>query len=112
MNPILNSVLAGFGRRRRYDRFKCGQLNLHFNMLRFVITENDKDDDLKFKHFEKRTLHSTKVKPEQLTKHMQVFSATWRLPLRVENLPIRSQMHYMQHAWARSSHMSIPRAKL
>ena len=28
LNPILHSVLAGFGRRRRYGRFKNGQLNL------------------------------------------------------------------------------------
>ena len=52
LNPILNSVLAGFGRRKRYGRFKCGQLNLHFDRLRFAetATENDNDEKSKRSH--------------------------------------------------------------
>ena len=49
LNPILNSVLVGFGRRRRYGRFKCGQLNLQFDRLRFADTKTPKDDDRKAK---------------------------------------------------------------
>ena len=47
LNPILNSVLAGFGRRRRQGRFKCGQLNIHFDCLRFAKTTTEKDHDYK-----------------------------------------------------------------
>ena len=47
LNPLLNSVLAGFGRRKRYGRFKCGQLNLHFDQLRFAGTTTPSDEDLK-----------------------------------------------------------------
>ena len=53
LNPILNSVLAGFGRRRRYGRFKCGELNLQFDQLRFANTKTEKDDDLMVKDLEK-----------------------------------------------------------
>ena len=53
LNPILNSVLAGFGRRRRCDRFKSGQLNLHFDQLRFASTKTVKDNDLMVTDLEK-----------------------------------------------------------
>ena len=43
LNPILNGVLAGFARRQRFGRFKCGQLRLDFDRLRYAnkITPND-----------------------------------------------------------------------
>ena len=59
LNPILNSVLAGFGRRRRHGRFKCGQLNMHFDQLRFADTKTQKDDDRKVKDLVEKTLHKT-----------------------------------------------------
>ena len=46
LNPILNSVLAGFSRRKTYGRFKCGQLNLDFDRLRYANTITPKDSDL------------------------------------------------------------------
>ena len=46
LNPILNGVLAGFTRRKKYGRFKCGQLNLDFDRLRFASTITPKDSDL------------------------------------------------------------------
>ena len=65
LNPILNSVLAGFGRRRRYGRFKCGQLNLQFDQLRFANTKTPKDDDRKAKdiaeNVTRRTAGSTNL---------------------------------------------------
>ena len=46
LNPILNSVLAGFYRRKTYGRFKYGQLNLHFDRMRYANTITPKDSDL------------------------------------------------------------------
>ena len=45
LNPILSSVVAGFARRRRQGRFKYGQLNIHFDRLRFADTATEKDHD-------------------------------------------------------------------
>ena len=45
LNPILNGVLAGFARRKKYGRFKCGQLNLDFDRLRYANTITPKDSD-------------------------------------------------------------------
>ena len=39
LNPVLNSLAAGFGRQKSYKRFKYGQLNMHFNRLRFAEIE-------------------------------------------------------------------------
>ena len=65
LNPILNSVLAGFGRRRRYGKFKCGQLNLQFDQLRFANTKTPEDDDRKAKdiaeNVTRRTASSTNL---------------------------------------------------
>ena len=47
LNPVLNSVAAGFGRRKNYKRFKYGQLNMHFDRLRFAETETPEDNDIK-----------------------------------------------------------------
>ena len=46
LNPVLNGVLAGFTRRKTYGRFKCGQLNLDFDRLRYANTVTEKDNDL------------------------------------------------------------------
>ena len=46
INPILNGVLAGFNRRRRYQRIKYDHQNLEMDRLRFAETTNSKDDDL------------------------------------------------------------------
>ena len=46
LNPILNGVLAGFNRRRRLGRFKCGHQTLEFDRLRFAQTASEKDSDL------------------------------------------------------------------
>ena len=59
LNPIMNSVLAGFGRRRRHGRFKCGQLNMHFDQLRFADTKTPKDDDQKVKDRGEKTPQKT-----------------------------------------------------
>ena len=49
LNPILNSVIAGFGRRKSYRRFKYGQLNMHFDRLRYAESETKNDHDIKGK---------------------------------------------------------------
>ena len=49
LNPILNSVLAAFSRRKTYGRYKCGQLNLDFDRLRYANTITPKDSDLQAK---------------------------------------------------------------
>ena len=46
LNPILNGVLAGFNRRRRYQRFKFGHHTLELDRLRFGHTVSEKDSDL------------------------------------------------------------------
>ena len=46
LNPILNGVLAGFNRRRRYRRFKYDHQNLEMDRLRFAGTKSVKDGDL------------------------------------------------------------------
>ena len=46
MNPTLDGILAGFNRRRRFERFKWGQQTLEFDRLRFGQTASDKDSDL------------------------------------------------------------------
>ena len=46
LNPILNGVLAGFNRRRRYNRFKHGSHTLEVDRLRFQHTITEKDSDL------------------------------------------------------------------
>ena len=45
LNPILHSVAAGFGRRKIYKRFKYGQLNMHFDRLRFAETATLENND-------------------------------------------------------------------
>ena len=61
LNPILNSVVAGFGRRRRQGRFKCGQLNIHFDRLRFAETATEKDHDYKAKDLAKQIEEKAKT---------------------------------------------------
>ena len=46
VNPILNGVLAGFNRRRRYNRFKYGHHTMELDRLRFEHTISEKDSDL------------------------------------------------------------------
>ena len=46
VNPILNGVLAGFNRRRRYSRFKYGHHTMELDRLRFEHTISEKDSDL------------------------------------------------------------------
>ena len=46
LNPVLNGVLAGFNRRRRYSRFKYGHHTLELDRLRFAHTVSEKDSDL------------------------------------------------------------------
>ena len=45
LNPILNGVLAGFNRRRRYRRFKYGHHSLDIDRLRFASTKSANDND-------------------------------------------------------------------
>ena len=61
LNPILHSVLAGFGRRRRCGRFKSGQLNIHFDRLRFADTTTENDSDQKVKDFAKKAKDGAKA---------------------------------------------------
>ena len=49
LNPMLNGALPGFSRRKTHGRFKCGQLNLDFDRLRFTNTITPKDSDLQAK---------------------------------------------------------------
>ena len=65
LNPILNSVLAGFGRRKRQGRFKCGQLNLHFDRLRFAETATPEDNDMMAKDLTKKTPQQQRI-PDHL----------------------------------------------
>ena len=46
LNPVLNGVLAGFNRRRRYHRFKIGHHTLELDRLRFATTASPLDSDL------------------------------------------------------------------
>ena len=46
LNPVLNGVLAGFNRRRRYNRFKYAHHTLELDRLRFQHTSSEKDSDL------------------------------------------------------------------
>ena len=46
LNPVLNGVLAGFNRRRRYSRFKYGHHTLELDRLWFAHTVSEKDSDL------------------------------------------------------------------
>ena len=46
LNPVLNGMLAGFNRRRRYKRFKYGHCNMELDRLRFADTATPKDSDL------------------------------------------------------------------
>ena len=55
LNPILNSVLAGFGRRKRHGRFKCSQYNLPFDQLRFATTATPEDSDLMVTELKSKT---------------------------------------------------------
>ena len=72
LNPLLNSVVAGFGRRRRHGRFKRGQLNVHFDRLRFADTITENDDDLKVKDFVKNAKDKSKVtNPMSLCRYFQ-----------------------------------------
>ena len=61
LNPILSSVVAGFARRRRQGRFKYGQLNIHFDRLRFADTATEKDHDYKAKDLEKQIEEKAKT---------------------------------------------------
>ena len=46
LNPIFNGVLAGFNRRRRYQRFKFGHHTLELDRLRYATTASSLDSDL------------------------------------------------------------------
>ena len=61
LNQTLNGVLAGFSRRKQYGRFKCGQLNLDFDRLRFASTITPKDSDL----YASEVVKKTKLKSKQ-----------------------------------------------
>ena len=66
LNPTLNAVLAGFARRKRFGRFKCGQLNLEFDRLRYANTSTPKDSDLEAKEVTqtvRRTTAGVRVGP-------------------------------------------------
>ena len=54
LNPVLNKVLAGFNRRRRYQRFKCGHHTLELDRLRFATTASTLDSDLLAKDIVKK----------------------------------------------------------
>ena len=45
LNPVMNGVLAAFNRRRRFNRFKYGNVNLEFDRLRFANTATESDGD-------------------------------------------------------------------
>ena len=53
LNPSLNCVLPGFSRRKTSGRFKCSQLNLDFDRLRYANTITPKDSDLHAKEVSK-----------------------------------------------------------
>ena len=55
LNPILNGVLDAFSRRKRFGRFKCGQLNLEFDRLRHANTITPKDNDLEAKDMKQKS---------------------------------------------------------
>ena len=59
LNPISNGVLAGFARRQRFGRFKCGQLSLDFDRLRYANTITPNDSNLAAKEVSR-----TKKKPD------------------------------------------------
>ena len=46
LNPMLNGVVAGFNRRRRYSQFKQGHHTLELDRLRFEHTKRAWDSDL------------------------------------------------------------------
>ena len=54
LNPILNGVLAGFNRRRRYNRFKYAHHTLELDRLRFEHTISENDSDLQATDFKDR----------------------------------------------------------
>ena len=56
LNPILNSVLAGFNRRKRHGQFKWGHQTLEFDRLRFAETASELDSDLKASDVTKKKL--------------------------------------------------------
>ena len=45
LNPVMNGILAGFNRRRRFNRFKYGNRTLEFDRLRFANTASELDGD-------------------------------------------------------------------
>ena len=45
LNPVMNSVLAGFNRRRRFNRFKYGNRTLDFDRIHFADTASKLDGD-------------------------------------------------------------------
>ena len=49
LNPILNSVHAGFCRKRDFGRFKDRGISLELDLLQFQNTKSELDDDLKVK---------------------------------------------------------------
>lgn len=71
LNPILNGVLAGFSRKKKYGRFKCGQLNLDFDRLRYASTITPKDSDL----FATEVTKRKESDPKSLCRHFQKQSA-------------------------------------
>ena len=54
LNPVLNGVLAGFNRRRRYNRFKYAHHTLELDRLRFQYTSSEKDSDLQATEVKKK----------------------------------------------------------
>ena len=72
LSPILNGVLAGFSRRKKYGRFKCGQLNLVFDRLIFASTITPKDSDLFATEVTKRQA----TDPKSLCRQFQKQSAS------------------------------------
>ena len=45
LNPVMNGILAGFNRRRRFNRFNYGNRTLEFDRLRFANTASELDGD-------------------------------------------------------------------
>ena len=63
LNPALNSVATGFWRQKIYKRTKYGQLNMHFDRLRFAETETLEDNDDKVKEAKVKEVKESKGTP-------------------------------------------------
>ena len=65
LNPVLNGVLAGFNRRRRFQRFKFAHHTLELDRLRYATTTGPLDSDLLASELTKLTKDRVKsVQPD------------------------------------------------